>query len=478
MTVLAMRDFTPQDLLDFAQLSGDWNPIHVDPVAARRLLAGRQVVHGMLTLLWALDCYMKTQLAPSHITAFFQRPLMPGEKLQLVHTSLEGEGHRLSVRRDGEETVSILLRGHGAPVHALLPPEGVPRTEVLSRSFPELKHARGELPVSADLQSMTAQFPNAVQSLGALPVASIMALSRLVGMQCPGLHSLYTGLDCHLEAAQTQARLRWHVSRHTIPLAPIRMEVTGGGISAKLDAFLRPAPVAQPSMQQLAGILPPDLCRGERVVIIGGSRGLGELVAKLVASSGGEVLMTYRTGAADAQALAGEITGCGGRAEILQADMDDPAAVAASILYWGRATQLYYFPTPHIAPQKRDTFDQALYRSYRRVYGESFEALVGELAQALQGLKVFYPSTVFIDERPAHFAEYIKAKEDAEARCAALKKQFPDMNIIIRRLPRMRTDQTATVLPNALKPAMQEMQRVVRQMQSSSSDSGYAYANS
>ena len=39
----------------FADLSGDHNPIHTDPVAARRLHGGRMLVHGAHLLLCALD---------------------------------------------------------------------------------------------------------------------------------------------------------------------------------------------------------------------------------------------------------------------------------------------------------------------------------------------------------------------------------------------------------------------------------------
>ena len=39
----------------FAALSGDRNPMHMDAVAARRTQAGLPVVHGIHTLLWALD---------------------------------------------------------------------------------------------------------------------------------------------------------------------------------------------------------------------------------------------------------------------------------------------------------------------------------------------------------------------------------------------------------------------------------------
>jgi acyl dehydratase len=39
----------------FARLSGDRNPMHMDAVAARRTQAGKPVVHGVHTLLWALN---------------------------------------------------------------------------------------------------------------------------------------------------------------------------------------------------------------------------------------------------------------------------------------------------------------------------------------------------------------------------------------------------------------------------------------
>ena len=55
MSIIAKRQFSAEELKWFAGISGDWNPIHVDKVAARRLLAGDLVVHGMFTVFWALN---------------------------------------------------------------------------------------------------------------------------------------------------------------------------------------------------------------------------------------------------------------------------------------------------------------------------------------------------------------------------------------------------------------------------------------
>ena len=52
---MTTRSFSIADQTAFATLSGDFNPLHIDAVAARRLMFGRPVVHGIHLLLWALD---------------------------------------------------------------------------------------------------------------------------------------------------------------------------------------------------------------------------------------------------------------------------------------------------------------------------------------------------------------------------------------------------------------------------------------
>jgi 3-hydroxybutyryl-CoA dehydratase len=43
------KTFTEDDVLKFAEISGDHNPIHVDPVFAASSQFERQLVHGILT---------------------------------------------------------------------------------------------------------------------------------------------------------------------------------------------------------------------------------------------------------------------------------------------------------------------------------------------------------------------------------------------------------------------------------------------
>jgi acyl dehydratase len=56
--IRARRIFTQADFDRFAALSGDDNPIHVDPAFSAETRFGRTVAHGMLlySAIWALIC--------------------------------------------------------------------------------------------------------------------------------------------------------------------------------------------------------------------------------------------------------------------------------------------------------------------------------------------------------------------------------------------------------------------------------------
>lgn len=80
------RTFTSEDQIAFAELSGDYNPLHIDAIAARRLLFGSPVVHGINALLWGLDCYLEDRaenVELHSIKAVFLKPIKVGEEVSL-----------------------------------------------------------------------------------------------------------------------------------------------------------------------------------------------------------------------------------------------------------------------------------------------------------------------------------------------------------------------------------------------------------
>jgi acyl dehydratase len=108
--VTAGRTITETDLVQFAMLSGDWNPIHVDRTAAEESPFGRPVVHGVCGLailgglLYAAGWFSTTVEALIGFDELrFAKPLFPGDtircRLTVKELRVTSKGKGLLVRR-------------------------------------------------------------------------------------------------------------------------------------------------------------------------------------------------------------------------------------------------------------------------------------------------------------------------------------------------------------------------------------------
>src|SRR5690606_27303584 len=137
-----------------------------------------------------------------------------------------------------------------------------------------------------------------------------------IGMRVPGLHSVFTALQATFASADAAPALSYRTQIWDERFQFVTVALSGGG-EGLATALLRPEPVRQPSLAEVAARVAPDRFAGASALVIGGSRGLGEAAAKLFAAGGAEVTLTYRDGAAEADRLLAEIAAAGGRARAL-----------------------------------------------------------------------------------------------------------------------------------------------------------------
>jgi NAD(P)-dependent dehydrogenase (short-subunit alcohol dehydrogenase family) len=197
-------------------------------------------------------------------------------------------------------------------------------------------------------------------------------------------------------------------------------------------------------------------------LIIGGSRGLGELTAKLIAAGGGAVTITYAVGRADALEIQSQVRDWGGFCEVIPYDATQPAENQLRSLK--RApTSVYYFATPPIARRKANLYAPSVFSDFLRVYVEGFYDLVQWLLQVPgAGFSAFYPSSIAVKERPAEMTEYAMAKAAGEVLCEDLARFRKGLRVVVKRLPRMLTDLTATVVPVDTADPLDVMLPIVR----------------
>ena len=80
--IIAVKHFTFKDQIKFSKLSGDSNPVHLDAVAARRTISGQRVVHGIHSLIWALDALAKEKgVTALTVSIKFSKPIFLEEEI-------------------------------------------------------------------------------------------------------------------------------------------------------------------------------------------------------------------------------------------------------------------------------------------------------------------------------------------------------------------------------------------------------------
>ena len=453
MNLLAERDFVATDKERFAAICGDRNPIHMDPVAARRTLAGFPVVHGIHVLLWSLDSLFRylPKLAPvASIRVSFEKLIYVGDRVQAVLTHHDQQHLRVEILVEGiralrfEVTLGDPRSNHdtGSSEPLLQPIEPAILT------FEQMVNCHGRVPFFSVPNKVCRMFPAAADALSVQRVAALACSSFLVGMVCPGFHSIYRGLN--LFSARLRecdyGALQFRVAQNDPRFRLVKLAVVGGGWMGSLDAHARPEPTAQPDLPGIATKVMPGEFSNASALVVGGSRGLGELISKIIAVGGGHVTLTYSVGEADARRVQAEIIAYGGSCDVIHYDVRLNARDQISRLS-SCPGQVYYLPTPVISRRKSSLFSQQRFQEFLTFYAIGFYDLCRELRLRFgKRLSILYPSSVYIDSRPDNMTEYAMAKAAGEVLCADIQKFESPGRILVRRLPRLPTDQTASLV--------------------------------
>lgn len=442
--------------------------MHTDPVESRRTQAGALVVHGMNAVLWALDslCRDGSMEGPiASLTVSFQKFIYVGAEVTLSIARVSESSLRAELVSDGVTTTTIDVT-YGAAAAQRLVPLG---SEVIDSSQPLEMHMSNVAGRSGRLASrpddrVAQAFPHAVKLLGKERLAEIAQLSKLVGVICPGLYSMFSGFSIRMiDNSASQAGLSFEVRNVDERFRLIELAVCGERIAGEVTAFLRRPPVSQRGVEELRTVVKPDEFSGVTALIVGGSRGLGALTANIIAAGGGRVAVTYFSGESDARAVAGAIGSKS--ATVLHYDARESALRQLTPLTW-EIGQLYYFATAHIARQKVYGYSPERFAELCAVYVNGFADIWSALKiRSKQSLRAFYPSTIYVEEGPRDLIEYAMAKAAGEAFCAGVNRFSGDVRILVKRLPRLLTDQTATVMPDESADPLDAMLAVVREMQ-------------
>lgn len=434
------RRFTAADQHAFALLSGDWNPMHMDAAAARRTVFGERVVHGIHTLLWALSV-AAPRGALAQLEVKFQKAVRLDSELQCTMKGTP-EAFTLVVSVDGAAAVKIKGRMGSYARSCAARPAPAHDREAAVVEFGAADGMKGTAPLGCDQDLLGKLLPDL--SLPIWQTEVLLATTRVVGMQCPGLHSMYAALTMKFDEPVESAVLTYAVRAEDTPYSSVEIEFDGAGAHGKARALFRPPPQAQATYADAAEAVTAHEFQDWRALVVGGSRGLGEVAAKLIAAGGGNVCLTYALGADDARRICDELRAADREAHAVRLDV---TKTEMPPLPW-EPTHLLYFATPQIPADRGENFSMSDFNRLCAFYVEGFHRVVTALPSLTA---ILYPSTIYLDEHKPQLAAYCAAKAAGETLCRHLAGA---RRIHMPRLPRLATDQTSGITSNSAPAAL------------------------
>ena len=462
--LLRTKKFIQDDQLAFARLSGDFNPIHIDNVFSRKTLFGQIIVHGIHGAMWAIDSLIQNIGAtPSSCKCLFKKPIFLQED---IASYWDHNKNKLTIAVGEIELTSITVNlpqaphkfsdhffHDSSPINQLIPllepllPEDCTKFKTLHDFTNTGRSSLAKL-----------LFPFLYERYGANLTLELAATSEIVGMQCPGLHSLFSSIDVVFK--EIDGKSHFYLTNFDQRFNKVSIAVHGHSLLASIDAFFRPPPSDGESFTAISKMVDANEFKKVNALIIGGSRGIGAVTAKLICAGGGRVTVTYHSGINDAINLCSEIKSHGGQCNYIHYSV---LSTPSTKDLMPPINQVYYFASPKIIGESFRRGNLDLDGVYKKYFIDGFVDTCEMLILHNPNCSVFYPSTSFIEEESKEFKSYIDAKIIGEKICTEFNLKN-SIRILSVRLPKLPSDQNQSIFPVNLPKISNTILPVIRNM--------------
>jgi len=439
------RTFSLHDQLLFSKLSNDYNPIHLDESWARKNYPGKIVVYGILIVLWVLEELISKGNCSSKFNNFkvdFLKPVLLGDLVTGIIDSTNKDKVIVNVFTQGN-LVSRLTISRLTPEIEVIKKHELTESNNLDMpqnlTFDMIKLARGSVSIEPHQEYLRLQFVNSCKFFGAGTLIEILSLSSLVGMHCPGLHSMFSSFNITLQKTSL-SRLYYKVIYANEKLGFAKLSVQGNYISGQVSSYFKQE-LAVETMPYLT--FDSSTLKGRKALIIGAS-GIGLDAARILKAQGADVILTTFSEIRLDSPLFQFVEENNVQHHILDVTSKDSRDKIISTVD-GEITSIYYFATSRILRRRLHPISIDDFNDFINVYVISFYGFIEALylsGKCCSKICLGYPSTIAIDQEWLSQFEYFTSKLVGEYSCKLLSNRFPNISINVNRLPVLASEQS------------------------------------
>ena len=442
------RIFTYNNQKEFASFSGDCNPIHLDKKNSIKTHAGQPIVHGVHLVLWALDVFKIKIRIDTLIDATFKSQVNLNEDILAEHDKTKNQilimsNNKMKIFSNIKLRNIVTSKSFKPRNNKIQYKENNFEPDNMEISKIALSERSYDLYGGNNKELGKSLFPFLVKDIGLNIVYELACLSSVVGMKVPGKHSLFAGLNLSFSCAENHKNYFVVDSKHEV-LKVISISYIGVNLNASIKALFRPKPTFIKNVDTLKLEYQERIpLQGKKILVIGGSRGIGAYVTKLCSIMGADVTFTFNSNEEDANTISKEIIENGGSIEQYKLNVSDEDFITKID---DAFDDVYYFATPKILSNKSEHIDMDMIKKYRLFYVDSFKRLVDKCLLENSNTKFLYPSTIYLNENRSDYKEYISSKLEGENLCKLYNKTI-NGQILFPRLPQLDTDQNLSLRP-------------------------------
>jgi hypothetical protein len=457
MILLGKKKYTHEDQIAFGNFSGDINPIHVDQVKARTTFIGECIVHGVNVLLQSFEFLLGTiKIGFNGFETNFHRSIPLNKELFFYYDEsseqilIKNSNNLLyvSVKINQSDAISNCINITLEQDHS--------GSSLIDIPFEDCeKNKNFELKFRGNKNLVSLLFPNIVNFFGAPFVIDLACLSEIVGMRCPGLNSIILSLKVDFVSLETHS---YSIIEKFNKLKTFKIQINGSSMSAVVDVLYRPTFDDQFNYKKLSNFIEVNEFSKVNALIIGGGRGLGAIVARIIVAGGGRVVISYRNSSDEAINLIKEIRDNTNSNHVAIVKIDVLNVNTYSNLGFDNINQIYYFASPKIKIEEDGINVYELMRLYYRYYISGFKKLLIFFKSKNPKISVFYPSTIYVEQPHRRFCIYAKIKAIGERCCDE------SLSVFSVRLPKIKTDQTISLFKEIYADPVDVFLPIIRKM--------------